>query len=145
MRDSDAEEHPPLLLSLRQAAATVIGMVHTRLSLAGIEIEEEVQRLLVLMVMALAALLFVALALLVFSLMIVLAVGEDNRILAMAILSGVYLAAGAAFAFYATRSLSRRPPLFAATLAELEKDRAALKPAMTSAPDEGSGSARQAT
>jgi uncharacterized membrane protein YqjE len=117
------------MLSLRQFGATTLGMVHTRLSLAGVELEEELQRLVGVLLMALAGLLFVALALIVFTFLIVFSVREDERVIALAILGLVYALAAVLFGWRAKRVMDLRPALFAATLAELEKDRVALKPA----------------
>jgi uncharacterized membrane protein YqjE len=117
------------LHSLRQLGATALGMLQTRLSIAGVELEEELQRALGMLVMALTGLLFVALALVVLTFLVVFATAESERILVMGVLSALYLAIAIFFGMRLNSALTRRPPMFAATLAELAKDRAALGPA----------------
>jgi uncharacterized membrane protein YqjE len=128
MTGRERADSPPLLHSVRQLGATALGMLHTRMSLAGVELEEELQRLLGIIAMTLAALLFVALALLVFTFMIIYVVAEDDRVMAMAILGVLYVGAAVLFGWRVKTVLAERPPLFAETLAELEKDRVALQP-----------------
>lgn len=128
MTEPNRAPTPSLLHSMRQLSATALGMLHTRLSLAGIELEEEIQRLLGVLLMALAALLFVAMALVVFTFLIVFAVAPEYRVMTMAILTTIYVLIGAAFGWRVNATLLLRPPIFSETLAEFEKDRAALKP-----------------
>jgi uncharacterized membrane protein YqjE len=101
-------------------------MAHTRLSLAGVELEEELQRLVVLLAMALLALLFFALALLVLTFLVVFAVDAERRELALGIFGCIYLGLAVLLGWRVNLAVSQRPPLFSATLSELEKDRAAL-------------------
>lgn len=129
MNDS-AGKSGGLFASLRQLAATGIAIFQTRLALAGIELEEEIQRLLRVLLLALGLILFLALGLLVFTLMIVLAFRDEHRVLAMGALAFIYLAIAAGLWWRLRRQLAERPPIFEATLAELEKDHAALKVAV---------------
>jgi len=126
MAEREKASGPPLLQSVRQLAATALGMAHTRLSLAGVELEEELQRLVVLLVMALTALLFFALALLVLTFLVVFALDAERRVVALGIFGCVYLGLAVLFGWRLNLAVSQRPPLFSATLMELEKDRAAL-------------------
>ncbi|MBA3593480.1 MAG: hypothetical protein H0W47_06735 [Polaromonas sp.] len=45
MNPADSGATPRLLASLRQLALTALGIAHTRLALAGVELEEELQHL----------------------------------------------------------------------------------------------------
>jgi uncharacterized membrane protein YqjE len=118
---------PTLPGILRRCAVTLLGVLHTRLSLAGLELAEEIERLIAMLVTALAMVLFATLALLVFSLLVVLACGEQYRLLALCILALVYAVVAFFFWRKLNHDLKERPPMFAATLAELENDRAALR------------------
>lgn len=129
MSDSP-EKSGGLFASLRQLAATGIAIFQTRLALAGIELEEEIQRLLKVLLLSLGLILFLALGLLVFTLMIVLAFRDEHRVLAMGVLAFAYLAIAAGLWWQLRARLADRPPIFEATLAEFEKDRAALKVAV---------------
>jgi uncharacterized membrane protein YqjE len=119
-------ESPPLLASLRQLGASFLGLIHTRLSLASIELDEEIRRLVSSLVVAVAMLVFAVLGLLVFTMMIVLTVGSRNPVLALGILTVIYLLLSFACLLWLRKLFAERPPLLQATLAELEKDRAAL-------------------
>jgi uncharacterized membrane protein YqjE len=127
---SDALPHEPLppklIPSLRQLISTLVSLAHTRIALAGLELEEEVQRLLRATAFSLLALMLGFLALLVGTFTIVLAVPAEYRVLTMVIITIVYLLAALA-AIAAVRSIfAHRPPIFGATLAELEKDKDTL-------------------
>jgi uncharacterized membrane protein YqjE len=62
-----------LLTSLRQLLVTFMGMLHTRLSLAGVELEEEWQRLIGLLLGMVGPLVFGLVGLLMLTLILVLA------------------------------------------------------------------------
>jgi uncharacterized membrane protein YqjE len=121
---------PPTVAAIaRRLAASLLGVLHTRLSLAGLELEEEIERLIGLLVTAFAIVLFATLTLLVSSLFVVLACPEGERLTALGILALVYALLAALLWWKLRRDLKRRPPMFAATLAELENDRAAIRAA----------------
>ena len=122
-----ASASPTLPGLVRRFAVGLLGVLHTRLALAGLELEQEVDRLIGLLVTALAMLLFAALALLVFSLLVVMACAEQYRLVALCGVTLAYALVAAGFWLKLRRDLHDRPPLFAATLAELDKDRATLR------------------
>lgn len=127
MDDSGQVPLQTLFGSARRLAVTVLAILHTRLSLAGVELEEEIQRLVGALVLALGLALFAALALLVFTLMAVFWLAPENRVGGMAIIAILYAAIAAILAWQLRRLFLVRPPIFSATLAELEKDRNALR------------------
>jgi uncharacterized membrane protein YqjE len=126
-RDGAGEPLPPKLVpSLRAAFATFGSLIHTRLALAGVELEEEVQRFVLAAAFGIVAMIFVMLALVVGTFTIVFAVPPDYRIGTMIGLTVAY-AIVAVFAVARLRSIfAHRPPIFAGTLAEIEKDRETL-------------------
>ena len=118
------DELPPKLIpSLRHLFSTAAGLVHTRLTLAGIELEEEIQRLLKATVFALIVLLLVLLALIVGTFTIVVAVPAEYRVATMIAITVIYLVVAAGLAMRLRSIFKLRPPIFGATLAELEKDK----------------------
>ena len=118
------EELPPALLpSLRQIVSSATSLLHTRLSLAGVELEEEMQRLIMAAVFGFIALVLVLLALIVGTFTIVAAVPPDYRVVTMIIITVVYLVIAAVLGLRIKSIFSNRPPLLGATLAELEKDK----------------------
>lgn len=121
------EELPPKLIpTLRSLASTAGSLIHTRLALAGVELEEEVQRLIGAAALALVALLLVSLALVVGTFTIVLAVAPEYRVATMAGITAVYVIAAVILLLRVKGIFTNRPPIFAATLAELEKDKETL-------------------
>lgn len=119
----DDELPPKLIPSLRQLVSTAAGLAHTRLALAGVELEEEIQRLLSAAVLALIALVLVVLALIVGTFTIVAAVAPEYRVMTMIIITVIYLVIAALLIVRLRSIFKLRPPIFGATLAELEKDK----------------------
>ena len=118
-----SEELPPRLIpSLRQFVATAFSIGHTRLALAGLELEEEIQRMISATVMVLVMLLLVALALVVGTFAIVFAVAPEYRIATMIAIALLYLIVAVGIGLHLRSVFTLRPPIFGATLAELEKD-----------------------
>lgn len=127
-----AEPPPHLFASLRQLAITLLGMAHTRMALAGVELEEELQRLLGLLLSLLGLLVFGLVGVLMFTLMVVLAVDAAQRVAVLAFFAASYLGFGGWFWWRIQRALATRPPFLQATLAEMAQDREALQAALAS-------------
>jgi uncharacterized membrane protein YqjE len=125
--DGPAADKPPrLLASLRQLALSGLAMAHTRLALAGIEIEEELQRLVSLLLGLLGLLVFGLVGLLVLTFTVVLAVDAGQRVAVLAGFSVLYLGLAMGFGWRVWRMVSSRPPFMQATLAEMARDGEAL-------------------
>jgi uncharacterized membrane protein YqjE len=120
------DDHPGLLLSARRVLAAVLEIAHTRLQLASTEIEEERLRLTELMVWAALALFSLFVGVVVTALLVVVLVWDGHRELALALLSAGFLGIAAGAAFKCASKARAKPPLLAATLAELRRDREAL-------------------
>jgi len=117
---------PPLRESVASLLAALVGSVRTRIDLASVEYAEERSRLgqqLALLIAGLGCLLF---AVLFVALGVVAWYWDTHRF--AAIIGVIVVFAGTAAALFWWRSeVSRTAPSpFAASLAELEKDRAAL-------------------
>lgn len=119
----DDELPPKLIPSLRQLISTAVGLAHTRVALAGVELEEEIQRLLGAAVLALVAGVLVLLALIVGTFAIVFAAPPDYRVATMITITVIYLAIAVLLTMRLRSIFHLRPPIFGATLAELEKDK----------------------
>ncbi len=118
------EELPPKLIpSLRALFSTGTSLLHTRLALAGVELEEEMQRLIGAVALALIAMVAVLLALIVATFTIVVAVPPEYRVMTMIIITVAYLILAAVLGLRIKSIFKLRPPIFGATLAELEKDK----------------------
>ena len=121
------EDLPPKLIpSLRLLFSTAVSLAHTRIALAGVELEEEVQRLLGAAALALVALILVSLALVVGTFTIVLAVAPEYRVMTMLGITIVYAVASLVLVMRLKGIFTNRPAIFGATLAEIDKDKETL-------------------
>jgi len=112
---------------LGQGAASALAVVHTRLSLAAVEIEEERARITGLLLAAAAAAVFLGLALLLGSLWLVLLFWDSHRIGVLGLLTATYLGIGLLLVETARAQLRAWPALLAQTLQTLHADAAALR------------------
>lgn len=120
---------PRLLASLRQLALGALAMAHTRLALAGVELEEELQRLIGLLLGLLGLLVFGLMGVLMLTFTVVLAVDAGQRVAVMGGFAAVYLGLAGCCVWRVQRMLATRPPFLQATLAEMARDREALQAA----------------
>lgn len=112
--------------SLRALLATLIGTARTRLELLQVELEEEKLRLAGIGVLAVTAVFFLALAVLVFSFFVILLFWDTHRVMASGLMALAYLVVGLCCAAAARRRARTKSTLFAASLAQLDADRAQL-------------------
>ena len=114
--------------SLQGFAASLVAIAHTRLNLLSTDMEEERERLASLLLMVLVALFCLGVGVVLMVILIAVAFWDSNRLLALGGLTGVFLAGGVAAWLFALHKLRTKPRLFAASLAELSKDRQQLTP-----------------
>jgi uncharacterized membrane protein YqjE len=124
MDESDAPGRSAggLFDSLRALLATLVATAHTRVELFGTEIEEEVRRVVALLLGGLAVLALASLALLFSGLVVIAAYWDTHRLAATASVAVgfVVLTVGS---YLAVRARTRRRSrLLASTLDELERD-----------------------
>lgn len=133
--DGQNDGDPPagLFASLRGVLVTALGITSTRFELIGVEIAEERERLVALLITAVAAVFAFSFAALLLTLMVVV-LFWDNRLLALGACTLVYAGVGGWLMVRLRDQLASHPPLFAATIAELEKDRDALRDTMKRPP-----------
>jgi uncharacterized membrane protein YqjE len=123
-------EEPPregLFASLRGLIATGVEILHTRLELLAVELQEEKTRLLGLLAFGAAALILLAAGLVFFAVFLTVLLWDNNRLLALAVFSALFLGGGFVSLLVAIRHARASSPLFAASLGELAKDRAAAE------------------
>ena len=109
--------------SLKGFAATLVAIVHTRLDLLSTDLEEERARLASALLMLLVALFCIGLGVVLLTILIAVVFWDSHRLLALAGLTGFFLASGVTAFAYARHKLRTKPRLFAASLAELSRDR----------------------
>lgn len=122
----------PAAPSLKEAAANLgaraLGFAGTRLELASVEIAEARARLFRALLLVGLALLLALLALVVVSVGIIAWFWDTNRFAAIVVLAIVYAVAAAALWYRHVALMRDAPEIFAATLAVLRADAAALRP-----------------
>ena len=125
--ESRSERHGGLFGSLRRLFDTFLALLWTRLELLSTEVAEERLNLARMVLIALGSLLCLQVGVILAILFVILVVGEHDRLAAIGIAALTLLLAALAGALWLRRWLNTRPPLFAATLAELRKDRERLR------------------
>ena len=115
-----------MLGPVRELARSLLSFVLTRTRLAATELEEQALRLIEILVWLAAALFFAGIAIVFVAVLVVLLFWDSNRLLAAGLLAALFVSLGIGTALISRRLLRERPPLLAATLAELERDRNTL-------------------
>jgi uncharacterized membrane protein YqjE len=117
-----------LFSSLRTLLASGVATVQTRLELLAVELQEERARVLGLLAYGAAAVLLLAAGAVFLAVFLTVLWWDSHRLLALGVFSALFLVAGVAALAFATRLARGGSRLFAASLAELAQDRAALDP-----------------
>lgn len=115
-----------LFESLKHLAASLVGIVHTRLELLSVDIAEEREHLITLLVLVQAALFCLGVGVVLLAVLVAVAFWEGHRLLALGMLGALFVSAGVGLAWLAVHRTRTQPRLFAASLAELAKDRQQL-------------------
>lgn len=114
--------------SVKAMASTLIAIIQTRAELLSTELEEERIRLTSILVWGFVALFCASLGVIFSSLLLVLALWDNNRLLAVGIPAGLFLSVAALALRMAISKARAKPRLFSASIAELSKDREQLTP-----------------
>ncbi len=122
------DDRPGLVDSLTATATTVVAIVHNRLDLLSTDLEEEREHLVSLTLFALAAFFCLGVGVVLAASLLVFAVWDSHRLLALGGLSLLFVGAGAAAIAVALKKIKAKPRLFSSSLAELRKDRQWLAP-----------------
>jgi uncharacterized membrane protein YqjE len=115
-----------LLDSLTTLAATLVAMAHTRLDLLSVDLEEDRVQFVSLLVLMLAALFFLGVGVVLAAILLVVALWDTHRLLALGTLAGFFLTVGTVAWEFALHKARTKPRLFASSLLELIKDRQQL-------------------
>ena len=126
-RHSDPHQRRGLFDSIKTLTATLLAIAQTRLELLATELEEERLRLTSILVWTFVALFCGGCGVIFIAMVFVVTLWDTNRLLAVGIPAIVFLL-GAALAWLIVLSKTKaKTRLFAASLAELGKDRDRLK------------------
>jgi len=115
-----------LLSSIKNLVSTGTSIAQTRLELISVDVQIARSKLIGLLVMIVSALFFLFFGLVMLALFIVIYSWESDRMMALGLLTGTFLAIGLILALLIMQSLRTMPKLFEASIAELAKDREAL-------------------
>ena len=117
-----------LLLSAQSLLASLLRLARTRLELFSTELQEELTRLFFTLIGAVTVLLLATLGAAFAGVALLIALSEEYRVLAAAVIGIVFLALAFAAAWSLRRLTYDKPPVLSASLAELERDQEALQP-----------------
>lgn len=116
-----------LFASLRGFATTGVALLRTRVELLKVEAQEEVGRIGGLLLWSIVAVLCGIVGLAFLAVLITVLLWETQRAVALAVFAALFLGAAAVAVGIAVRLARRGSQLFAASLAELQRDETALR------------------
>ena len=117
-----------LFASLKTLTASLIGIIQIRLELLSTDVAEARERTIALLVLVLAALFALGVGVVLLAILVAAAYWETHRLAVLGALAALFLGGGGGAAWLAVRKLRNEPRPFAASLAELDKDREQLRP-----------------
>ncbi|PXX43885.1 phage holin family protein [Undibacterium pigrum] len=118
--------------SLRQVASTLSNLVHTRLELAAVELEEELAHFSSSLLWSLAALFFAGIAVLLAVLTVVAAFWDTYRYTVLLSLLALFSFLSLGIFMWLRSKFSKKSSFLSHSLAELKKDAASLRGVDTS-------------
>ena len=127
MAEQDGSAGEGLFVSLKALSANLLGIVQTRLELLSTDIAEERERIVTLLVLALAALFSIGVGVVLLAILVVVALWESNRLFALGGMIVFFLMTGAIIGWVVLSRLRSSPRPFDASISELAKDRQELK------------------
>ena len=108
---------------MRALADAALALLRTRVELFGVELQEEAERFKRSVFLGVCAVLFAAFAMLFVALFLLATFWETHRLLVIGLAAGAFAIAALWLLVTLRAQMTGRPPLFSATLAELERDR----------------------
>ena len=115
-----------LFNSIRTMVGTLLAIVQTRAELLSTELEEERIRLTSMLVWSFVTLFCAGLGIIFVTLLFVVALWDDHRLLAVSVPAAAFLVAAFAAWRVVAAKAQAKPKLFSASLAELSRDREQL-------------------
>jgi len=115
-----------ILDSVGKLIATFSGIVHTRLELVAVEIEEELSRFSSILLWSLTALFCACCAVVLIVVLLIAVFWDTHRIELISGLIALFAVTAAGITWWIHQQLQAKPRLLSLTLSELEKDGQAL-------------------
>jgi uncharacterized membrane protein YqjE len=128
--------NPSLFNSLRSFGAVMLATLCTRFDLATLELEEQAIFAAQLILAGIVSILCLATAFF-FLMVLIIVIFWAEKVLCVAIITGVYLLGALIFGLIARNMLEHRPKLLEHTLAELRKDAEGLRKPITTTVEHG--------
>ncbi len=122
MADTPKQPAEGLLTSLKNLTVTLIAIIHTRLELLSIDLEEGRERFISLLAIAFISLFSLCFGAVLLTILVVVVFWDTHRLLVLGSLTGLFLIVGAVLGGIVVRRLKSMPRMFEASLAELIKD-----------------------
>jgi len=116
-----------ILDSVGKLIASFSGIVHTRLELAAVEIEEELSRFSSILLWSLTALFCACCAVVLLVVLLIAVFWDTHRIELISVLIALFAVAAGGITWWIRKQLDAKPRLLSLTLSELEKDGQALR------------------
>jgi len=116
-----------VLASLRSLVANVLALTHTRLQLLASDLEEQRLRALEMIVLGAIAFFCGTLGVVLVSAWIVVAFWDNYRLVTLGVLAAAYFVVCVVVLMRLKAKMLSRPQLFAASLAELQRDEELLR------------------
>ncbi len=118
-----------LINSIKTLTDTLLDLAQTRLELLAVDLEEDRLRIMRLAFVSFFMLFFFFLGVVLITLLIIIAFWDQYQLLTIGLIATLYFILAGALAIYLMRQLKgkSRPKLFSASLAEIMKDRIALR------------------
>ncbi|MDO8651429.1 MAG: phage holin family protein [Undibacterium sp.] len=113
--------------SVGRLAATIVGILHTRLALVAVEVEEELTRFSSYLLWSLVALFCAGIAVLLGVLLVVAFFWDTHRLEVLLSLIGVFTGIALILGWRLRAALHSKPRLLAYTLEELRQDASSLR------------------
>jgi uncharacterized membrane protein YqjE len=129
--DREEGRAPGIVDSLRSTIATFLQILHTRVELFTTELEEEMHRVAAVLLWGALAVFFGGLFVLMVAITVIIAAGEEHRLLAAIVMTGVFLAILVTAVVMLKTRMQERTRLLSSSIDELKRDRDALRPRPT--------------
>ena len=124
---SDSSSRGGLFASLRGLAVTGLALLQNRLELLAVEIQEEKTRAVSLAAYSVASVILLGAGAVFLAVFVTVLLWDSNRLLALGVFSALFLGGGILCLLAVRRLAQTSSGLFAGSLAELAKDRAAAE------------------
>jgi uncharacterized membrane protein YqjE len=118
---------PGIIDSIKSTVATILQILHTRVELFTTELEEEMHRVAAVLIWGAVAVFSGGLFVLMVAITVIIAAGEEHRLLAALVMTGVFLAILVTAVVVLKSRVSQRTRLLHSSLEELKRDRDALR------------------